>query len=149
VNDLGNCSVRWKPVAEKELLMTETNDQLREMVRDKYADIAKKADSGCGTSCCEPRARSEDDYNMIGDAYEGVGGYMADADLGLGCGVPVEHAGLRSGQTVLDLVTMLNSGLGKSSTCPSFLTASMLSSQTVSSTWCRTSGAPSQKSSGC
>lgn len=40
---------------------------------------------------------------MIGDAYAGVTGYVAEADLGLGCGVPVEHAGLRPGQTVLDL----------------------------------------------
>ena len=40
---------------------------------------------------------------MIGDAYEGVSGYVSDADLGLSCGVPVEHAGLRHGQTVLDL----------------------------------------------
>lgn len=40
---------------------------------------------------------------MIGDAYEGVSGYVADADLGLSCGLPVEHAGLKAGQTVLDL----------------------------------------------
>ena len=40
---------------------------------------------------------------MIGDAYDGVSGYVADADLGLSCGVPVEHAGLLPGQTVLDL----------------------------------------------
>ena len=40
---------------------------------------------------------------MIGDAYDGVSGYMAEADLGLGCGLPVEHAGLAPGQTVLDL----------------------------------------------
>jgi ubiquinone/menaquinone biosynthesis C-methylase UbiE len=44
-----------------------------------------------------------DEFNMIGDAYDGVSGYIADADLSLGCGVPVEHAGLQSGQTVLDL----------------------------------------------
>lgn len=40
---------------------------------------------------------------MIGDAYDGASGYVADADLGLGCGVPVEHARLQPGQTVLDL----------------------------------------------
>jgi SAM-dependent methyltransferase len=83
--------------------MTESNDQLRGMVRDKYAEIAKKSLSGCDTSCCGSGEQAEDNYNMIGDAYDGVSGYMADADLGLGCGVPVEHAGLRSGQTVLDL----------------------------------------------
>jgi arsenite methyltransferase len=40
---------------------------------------------------------------MIGDAYDGVEGYVPEADLGLGCGLPVEHAGLAEGQTVLDL----------------------------------------------
>ena len=40
---------------------------------------------------------------MIGDAYDGVEGYVAEADLKLGCGLPVEHAGLAPGQTVLDL----------------------------------------------
>ena len=40
---------------------------------------------------------------MIGDAYEGTSGYVAEADLGLGCGLPVQHAGLQPGHTVLDL----------------------------------------------
>ena len=40
---------------------------------------------------------------MIGDAYRSVEGYVAEADLGLGCGVPTEHAGIRPGDTVLDL----------------------------------------------
>ena len=83
--------------------MTESDGHLREIVRQKYAEIAKKSDSGCGTACCETGEQAEADYSMIGDAYDGVSGYVADADLGLGCGLPVEHAGLRSGQTVLDL----------------------------------------------
>ena len=84
--------------------MMETNVHLREIVREKYAEIAKKAASGCcTTTCCEDKELAADDFNMIGDAYDGVSGYMADADLGLGCGIPVEHAGLRPGQTVLDL----------------------------------------------
>ena len=66
--------------------MTQSHDHLREMVRQKYAEIVTT-----------PR------FSMIGDAYEGVSGYVADADLGLSCGVPVEHAGLQPGQTVLDL----------------------------------------------
>jgi SAM-dependent methyltransferase len=40
---------------------------------------------------------------MIGDAYKSVEGYIAEADLGLGCGVPTEHAGIKTGATVLDL----------------------------------------------
>jgi SAM-dependent methyltransferase len=40
---------------------------------------------------------------MIGDAYKSVEGYLAEADLGLGCGLPTEHAGIKLGDTVLDL----------------------------------------------
>jgi len=83
--------------------MTQTNDQLREMVRQKYAEIVSTPTSGCCTSACETDEHADEKYNMIGDAYDGIDGYVADADLGLSCGVPVEHAGLRPGQTVLDL----------------------------------------------
>ena len=83
--------------------MTETNDQLREIVRRKYAEIVTTSLPGCCTPAGESGDQPDEDFNMIGDAYDGVSGYVADADLGLSCGVPVEHAGLRSGQTVLDL----------------------------------------------
>jgi len=83
--------------------MTETNNQLREIVRQKYAEIVTSSLPDCETSCCESGEHAEGDFNMIGDAYDGVSGYVADADLGLSCGVPVEHSGLQAGQTVLDL----------------------------------------------
>jgi len=85
--------------------MTQSNDQLRDMVRQKYAEIVTAPLSGCCTSssCCETGEKSEENLSMIGDAYEGISGYVAEADLGLSCGVPVEHAGLQPGQTVLDL----------------------------------------------
>jgi SAM-dependent methyltransferase len=44
-----------------------------------------------------------DGLNMIGDAYAGVAGHLAEADLNLGCGVPTRHAVLAAGETVLDL----------------------------------------------
>ena len=103
VKGLGFCSVHSKTAVEKELLMTQSNDQLREMVRQKYAEIVTTPLTGCGTSCCETGEKAEENFNMIGDAYDGISGYVADADLGLSCGVPVEHAGLKAGQTVLDL----------------------------------------------
>ncbi len=83
--------------------MTQTDDQLREVVRQKYAEISKSSRSGCSTSCCGKSEGPEGDFNLIDDAYDGISGYMADADLGLGCGIPVEHAALQPGQTVLDL----------------------------------------------
>jgi hypothetical protein len=44
-----------------------------------------------------------DGLNMIGDAYAGVAGHLAEADFNLGCGVPTRHAALSPGETVLDL----------------------------------------------
>lgn len=83
--------------------MKATHEQLRESVRHKYAEIAGRERAGCCTSCCGTEPQTATDYSMIGDAYDGVSGYMAEADLGLGCGLPVEHAGLKPGQTILDL----------------------------------------------
>ncbi len=62
---------------------------VREVVREKYSQIAA-GDISCGCS-------------MIGDASDEVDGYVPEADLSLGCGLPVEHAGLLPGQRVLDL----------------------------------------------
>ena len=82
--------------------MTEQAEEIRALVREKYGKIARSRTSGCcGSSCgCEGGAEGLD---MIGDGYRSVEGYMADADLGLGCGVPTEHAGIRPSDTVLDL----------------------------------------------
>jgi SAM-dependent methyltransferase len=88
-----------------------TNEQLRGDVRRKYAEIARTRPDAAARSCCGPASTcagaatgvAENAVDMIGDAYAGTPGYVAEADLGLGCGLPVEHAGLRAGQTVLDL----------------------------------------------
>lgn len=77
---------------------------IRESVREKYAEVARgDRASCCGDSCGCGADDPIAGINMIGEAYEGVQGYVAAADLKLGCGVPVEYAGLASGQTVLDL----------------------------------------------
>jgi SAM-dependent methyltransferase len=81
------------------------DSEIRELVRERYGAIAERgaggccAPSGCG---CGP-AVAPDGLDMIGDAYAGVEGHVAEADLHLGCGVPTRHAGIRPGDTVLDL----------------------------------------------
>lgn len=40
---------------------------------------------------------------MIGDEYNNLNGYIADTDHGLGCGLPTEYAGIKKGDTVVDL----------------------------------------------
>lgn len=75
------------------------NDQttIKEEVRRKYDEIAERGEkAGCGCGCSS-------DVSMIGDEYSSVEGYVADADLGLGCGLPTDLAELQPGQTVLDL----------------------------------------------
>lgn len=89
-----------------------TTEELKTIVRQKYADIANSEttdDCGCGpSSCCGPSNLTSDIPNndlMIGMnlSYEGKLGYVADADLGLGCGLPTEFAQIQPGDTVLDL----------------------------------------------
>lgn len=83
----------------------QTNDQIKELVREKYAAIAEQgmeqnAASCCGatSSCCGPEV-----YNIMADDYTKLDGYNADADLGLGCGLPTEYAKIKEGDTVIDL----------------------------------------------
>ncbi len=83
------------------------NQSLREKVREKYSAIAHKTDenSSCcapETSCCAPGEQSAA-YSRMNEDYSATTGYMAEADLGLGCGLPTESAGIQQGDTVLDL----------------------------------------------
>ena len=76
----------------------ESPETIKNLVREKYGAIAAEPEKvGCGCGCSSTSAILE------GDAYDEVPGYVADADLGLGCGVPTELAGIQPGQTVLDL----------------------------------------------
>ncbi len=74
-------------------------ENAKEIVKEKYAEIAKK-ESGC---CCGGKNEKIVDYTMFQDDYSKFVGYVADADLGLGCGVPTEYAQIKEGDTVLDL----------------------------------------------
>ncbi|MDI3521516.1 arsenite methyltransferase [Anaerophaga thermohalophila] len=72
---------------------------LKLIVQDKYGQIAKGQKSCCGgDTCC-----SSVDYSIFSDDYSGQQGYNKDADLGLGCGLPTEFAGIKEGDHVLDL----------------------------------------------
>lgn len=89
----------------------ETAEQLKEVVRQKYGAIAEQptvgpADGCCGpTSCCGP-SRPETVTNVPIDmtvGYDELKGYVAEADLGLGCGLPTQFAQIKPGDTVVDL----------------------------------------------
>ncbi|KAF0148135.1 MAG: cyclopropane-fatty-acyl-phospholipid synthase [Ignavibacteria bacterium] len=42
-------------------------------------------------------------YTIMKDEYTELDGYLADADLGLGCGLPTEFANIQPGNVVVDL----------------------------------------------
>lgn len=82
--------------------VTENPDDIKEMVREKYAAIAVNATSGCG--CCGPESNNKIvGYTIMADEYNDKVGYVAEADLGLGCGVPVDYAEMKAGDRVVDL----------------------------------------------
>jgi ubiquinone/menaquinone biosynthesis C-methylase UbiE len=82
-----------------------TSEELKNVVKEKYGEIAVSTpQSGCcGTtsSCCGDSPNVE--FVMIGDEYKNLDGYVAEADLGLGCGIPTEYADIKKGNTVVDL----------------------------------------------
>jgi SAM-dependent methyltransferase len=79
-------------------------EETRELVREKYGEIARGASSCCGeaTSCCGETMAAAINREVRED-YTDIDGYVPEADLHLGCGVPTEHAGIQPGMTVLDL----------------------------------------------
>ena len=80
----------------------ETITGIKEVVRKKYAEIAV-SNQDCGCSCCGTDAGATFDYTIMSDDYTKLDGYVPDADLGLGCGLPTEYAGINEGNVVLDL----------------------------------------------
>ena len=83
--------------------MTNDPGTLKENVRRQYGAIARQAKATNASSCCGAVGCSTEVYNIMTDDYTGLAGYAPDADLGLGCGLPTQFAGIRPGDTVLDL----------------------------------------------
>lgn len=80
------------------------SERLKEIVHKKYSQIANQTKTQNETSCCGSSGCCDDlEISMIGDDYKDIKGYNKDADLGLGCGLPTEFAGIKEGDSVLDL----------------------------------------------
>lgn len=78
-------------------------EQLKEIVRKKYSEIALQDKETNMSSCCGAGGCSTEVYNIMSDDYTTVEGYHADADLGLGCGLPTQFANIKKGDVVIDL----------------------------------------------
>jgi len=81
-----------------------TDQQLKELVKEKYSEIADQSYEQNATSCCGASCGcSTIDSALMAENYTDLKGYSADADLGLGCGLPTEFAQIKEGDTVIDL----------------------------------------------
>jgi arsenite methyltransferase len=75
-------------------------DRIKKVVRESYGRIAlEKKSCGCGT--CVPDAREF--AKGIGYSEKELSAIPEEANLGLSCGNPTAAAGLKEGETVLDL----------------------------------------------
>lgn len=76
--------------------MTTTDDELKAEVKTAYNRLAEERPNN--GFCCLGKEESG-----FQPSYEDVEGHVPEADLGLGCGIPLEKDELKRGTTVLDL----------------------------------------------
>jgi SAM-dependent methyltransferase len=81
----------------------QTEEQLKEIVKKKYSEIALQDKETNMSSCCGAGGCSTEVYNIMSEDYTTLNGYNADADLGLGCGLPTQFAQIKKGDVVVDL----------------------------------------------
>jgi len=75
-------------------------EDVKEIVRKKYARLAQINEESC---CGSPQDSKAEEVTFFSEDYTKKGGYVADADLKLGCGMPTDFARIKPGQSVLDL----------------------------------------------
>ncbi|MDE3124410.1 MAG: arsenite methyltransferase [Bacteroidota bacterium] len=80
-----------------------TDQALKEIVKQKYSEIALQDKDTNASSCCGAGSCSTEVYNIMSEDYTVLDGYTAEADLGLGCGLPTQFAQIKPGDTVIDL----------------------------------------------
>jgi arsenite methyltransferase len=81
----------------------QTEDQIKEMVKQKYSEIALQDKTTNQSSCCGAGGCSTEVYNIMSEDYKELKGYNPEADLGLGCGLPTQFAKIKKGDVVIDL----------------------------------------------
>jgi len=84
-------------------IIMKTDAELKDLVKQKYGEIALQDKTTNQSSCCGAGGCSTEVYNIMSDDYTSVEGYNADADLGLGCGLPTQFAKIKKGDVVIDL----------------------------------------------
>jgi arsenite methyltransferase len=78
--------------------------EIKDMVKEKYGAIALQSKRQNQSSCCGSGCGCSDaDFSVMAEDYAKLPGYVPDADLALGCGLPTEYASIKPGDTVVDL----------------------------------------------
>lgn len=80
--------------------------EIKEMVKEKYGAIAMQSKQKNQSSCCGSGTScgcSDADFSVMAEDYAKLPGYVPDADLALGCGLPTEYASIKPGDSVVDL----------------------------------------------
>ncbi len=80
-----------------------TEAEIKELVRQKYSEIALQDKAVNESSCCGAGGCSTEVYHIMTDDYSDLEGYNPEADLGLGCGLPTQFAAIKKGDVVIDL----------------------------------------------
>ena len=85
------------------------NEGIVTQVKKRYAEIAVTGSSCCGPApteaagCCARETTASGISQELGYSASDLAGVPKEADLGLGCGVPLGHLKLEAGETVVDL----------------------------------------------
>src|SRR5215813_11031825 len=83
-----------------------TDQDIKQVVRDKYGKAALKVSEDAGAACCGGRASSRQGDPITSNLYSESEAACVPAEAAaasLGCGNPTALADLQAGETVLDL----------------------------------------------
>lgn len=77
---------------------------IKQAVKEHYAGRVKNAGCGCGSGCCSPSTSVKEGFGSSNYTQEDLTGIPQDAAINsFGCGNPLAFAGIKEGQTVVDI----------------------------------------------
>jgi ubiquinone/menaquinone biosynthesis C-methylase UbiE len=79
-------------------------DNVKEVIKEKYTALASLNRELSATNCCSNQTCCTDGGTTdFSESYDDIEGYAPQANMGLGCGLPTQYAGIKAGDIVLDL----------------------------------------------
>jgi arsenite methyltransferase len=82
---------------------TQKSSDLKRIVKKHYTEVVEQSEQKAASSCCGSGCGCSSDVDVMVEDYSNVKGYVKEADLALGCGIPTEFAKIKAGDTVVDL----------------------------------------------